>query len=85
MFSANEFKLVRMTEEDRQTTIRMISVKRALFEAAIKRGVIAMLNAQSEYTKLQAQRQNYLSALTNRNQLKKQQITDAANRKLIII
>ena len=76
MFVANEFKRVRMTEEDRQAVNRMIRDKRSQFEAVIIKGVIAMLNEQSERLKLQAERQNYLSALTHRNKQKKQQLSD---------
>ncbi len=78
MFSKSGIKPVRMTEEDRQAINRMTKHKCNQFKAAITRGVIGMLNTQAEHKKLDAERQDFLSALTSRNKTKKQQLTAVA-------
>ena len=80
MFSKEERVMpVRMTEEDRRIINRMIQDKCAQFESVIQRGVMAMLNTQSERKKLSSEHQDLLGALTSRNQRKKELTTSVAN------
>lgn len=70
--------IIRMTAEDRQAINRIILHKRQEFEAIIKKGVVAMLNAQEERDRLSAKRSEYINFLTNRSKQKKEQIKQIA-------
>lgn len=70
-FSEEEPVVVRMTADDRQAINRMIQHKRQEFESVMKKGIVAMLNAQEEHDKLTEKRTEYLSFLSLKTQRKK--------------
>lgn len=70
--------IIRMTADDRQSINRIIQHKCEEFEAIIKKGVVAMLNAQEERDKLFARRSEYLNFMTHRSKQKKEQINQIA-------
>ena len=73
--------IVRMTADDRQAINRMVQHKRQEFQSVMKKGIVAMLNAQEEHDKLAEKRAEYLSFLSLKTQRKKvelSQLTTAA-------
>lgn len=74
-FKEAESIIVRMTTEDRQAINRMVQHKRQEFESVMKKGIVAMLNAQEEHDKLAEKRAEYSSFLSLKTQRKKAELS----------
>lgn len=74
-FSEVEPLIIRMTADDRQAINRLIQHKRQEFESVMKKGIVAMLNAQEENNKLAEKRAEYLSFLSLKTQRKKAELS----------